>query len=65
MLSHLATAGALEAGLKVRTPAPPDRFVDQGKPEAMYAAAGLDSAGIVRTVFATRGRGAKTNSLRA
>ena len=45
--AHLAAAGALDRGLKVRTLALPDRFVDQDKPEAMYAAAGLDAAGIV------------------
>jgi 1-deoxy-D-xylulose-5-phosphate synthase len=40
----------------VRTLAMPDRFVDQNKPEAMVAAAGLDSAGIVAAVFAALGR---------
>ena len=45
VLSHLASAGALDAGVKVRTLALPDRFMDQGKPEAMYAAAGLVTAG--------------------
>jgi len=43
----------------------PDRFVDHGKPETMYATAGLDAAGIVRTVFAALGRDASTRSLRA
>jgi 1-deoxy-D-xylulose-5-phosphate synthase len=33
----------------------PDRFIDQDKPEAMYAKAGLDADGIVRTVFAALG----------
>jgi 1-deoxy-D-xylulose-5-phosphate synthase len=65
VLAHLATIGALDAGLKVRTLALPDRFVDQGKPEAMYAAAGLDHSGIVRTVFAALGRDAAAKSLRA
>ena len=37
VLAHLATSGALDRGLKVRTLAMPDRFVDQDKPEAMYA----------------------------
>ena len=45
--AHLARTGALDRGLKVRTLAMPDRFVEQDKPEAMYAAAGLDAAGIV------------------
>src|SRR5712691_9757964 len=55
VLSHLATAGALDAGIKIRTLALPDRFVDQGKPEAMYAAAGLDAAGIVKAARAALG----------
>jgi 1-deoxy-D-xylulose-5-phosphate synthase len=29
----------------------PDRFIDQDKPEKMYAQAGLDAAGIVNAVF--------------
>jgi 1-deoxy-D-xylulose-5-phosphate synthase len=65
VLSHLAAAGALDAGVKLRTLALPDRFVEQGKPEAMYAAAGLDAAGIVRAAFAALGREAAAASLRA
>jgi 1-deoxy-D-xylulose-5-phosphate synthase len=34
----------------------PDVFIDHGKPEAMYEAAGLDASGIVQTVFAALGR---------
>jgi 1-deoxy-D-xylulose-5-phosphate synthase len=56
VLAYLASSGALDRGLKVRTLAMPDRFVDQDKPEAMYAGAGLDSAGITATVFAALGR---------
>ncbi len=56
VLAHLARTGALDRGLKIRTLAMPDRFVDQNKPEAMVAAAGLDSAGIVGAVFAALGR---------
>jgi 1-deoxy-D-xylulose-5-phosphate synthase len=56
VLNHLAASGALDRGLKVRTLAMPDRFVDQNKPEAMVAAAGLDSNGIVAAVFAALGR---------
>jgi 1-deoxy-D-xylulose-5-phosphate synthase len=65
VLSYLAAAGALDAGLKVRALTLPDRFIDQGKPEAMYAAAGLDTPGIVRAVFAALGREAGAKSLRA
>ncbi len=56
VLAHLEHSGALDRGIKVRTLTLPDRFVDQDKPEAMYAAAGLDAAGIVAAVFAALGR---------
>ena len=59
VLQFLAHEGALETGLKVRPLALPDVFVDQAKPEKMYADAGLDSAGIVRTVFAALGQGSQ------
>jgi 1-deoxy-D-xylulose-5-phosphate synthase len=48
VLQALATHGALDRGLKVRTLALPDIFQDQDKPEAMYAQAGLDADGILR-----------------
>ena len=51
VLHLLARNGALDSGLKVRTLTLPDLFLDQDKPDAMYAAAGLDAAGIVATVF--------------
>ncbi|WNJ89103.1 1-deoxy-D-xylulose-5-phosphate synthase [Bosea sp. 685] len=50
VLHLLARNGMLDGGLKVRTLTLPDIFQDQDKPEAMYAQAGLDAAGIVRTV---------------
>jgi 1-deoxy-D-xylulose-5-phosphate synthase len=61
VLQHLAQTGALDAsqksgGLKLRPLVMPDRFVEQNKPEAMLAAAGLDTAGIVAAVFAALGR---------
>ena len=56
VLAHLAASGALDRGVKVRTLTMPDRFIDQNKPDAMYAAAGLDAAGIVGAVFAALGR---------
>jgi 1-deoxy-D-xylulose-5-phosphate synthase len=55
VLDHLSQTGALER-VKVRTLVMPDRFVEQNKPEAMIAGAGLDSAGIVAAVFAALGR---------
>jgi 1-deoxy-D-xylulose-5-phosphate synthase len=33
----------------------PDRFIDQDKPEKMYAQAGLDADAIVRTAFSALG----------
>jgi 1-deoxy-D-xylulose-5-phosphate synthase len=59
VLQFLAHEGALETGLKVRPLVLPDVFVDQAKPEKMYADAGLDAAGIVRTVFAALGQGSQ------
>ncbi|MCC0038192.1 MAG: 1-deoxy-D-xylulose-5-phosphate synthase [Brucellaceae bacterium] len=59
VLQFLAHEGLLENGLKVRPLVLPDRFVDQAKPEKMYAEAGLDSAGIVQAVFAALGRGSQ------
>jgi 1-deoxy-D-xylulose-5-phosphate synthase len=56
VLHFLARDGLLDAGLKVRSMVLPDFFIDQDKPTAMYARAGLDAAGIVETVFAALGR---------
>ncbi|MGE0613860.1 MAG: 1-deoxy-D-xylulose-5-phosphate synthase [Hyphomicrobiales bacterium] len=56
VLQFLAVEGLLERGLKVRPMVLPDRFIDQDKPAAMYAGAGLDARGIVATVFAALGR---------
>ena len=43
--------GLIDGGLKLRTLRLPDVFQDQDKPEAQYAAAGLDAEGIVGTVL--------------
>jgi 1-deoxy-D-xylulose-5-phosphate synthase len=51
VLQTLAEHGALENGLKVRSMVLPDVFLDHDSPSAMYAKAGLDSAGIVARVF--------------
>ncbi len=56
VLHHLADAGLLNGSLRVRSKVLPDVFIDQGKPEAMYAAAGLDADGILKTVFESLGR---------
>jgi 1-deoxy-D-xylulose-5-phosphate synthase len=55
VLQALAQHGALDRGLKVRTLALPDVFQDQGKPEAMYAEAGLDAEGIVAGALSALG----------
>ncbi len=56
VLQDLAQAGALDRGLKIRTLTLPDRFIDHDKPERMYEAAGIDSAGIVAAALAALGR---------
>ena len=55
VLHLLAHSGALDRGLKVRTLTLPDLYQEHDKPDAMYAAAGLDAAGIVRSVEAALG----------
>jgi 1-deoxy-D-xylulose-5-phosphate synthase len=57
VLQFLAHQGLLDNGLKVRPLVLPDAFTDHAKPEKMIADAGLDAAGIVRTVFIALGRG--------
>jgi len=56
VLHLLAHRGVLDHGLKVRPLVMPDVFMDQAKPERMYAKAGLDAAGIVRAVFEALGQ---------
>ena len=55
VLHALADHGVLDGGLKIRTLTLPDIFQDQDKPEAMYAAAGLDAEGIARAAIAAIG----------
>jgi 1-deoxy-D-xylulose-5-phosphate synthase len=52
VLQFLSSGGLLDGKLRIRSLVLPDVFMEQGKPDAMYAAAGLDAAGIVRAVFA-------------
>ncbi len=56
VLQFLALEGLLDHGLKVRPLVLPDIWMEQAKPEAMYAKAGLDRAGIVSTVFKALGQ---------
>ena len=60
---ELADNGVLDGGLKVRSMVLPDTFLDQDSPTAMYAKAGLDSAGIVAKVFDALGRGVRAETL--
>ncbi len=55
VLHLLAARGMLDRGLKVRTLTLPDVFQDQDKPEIMYAQAGLDADGLVRTALSALG----------
>ncbi len=62
VMHFLANDGLLDNGLKIRSLVLPDLWMDQAKPEVMYAKAGLDRAGIVKTVFDALGRGAKVGA---
>ncbi|WP_018330117.1 1-deoxy-D-xylulose-5-phosphate synthase [Rhizobium giardinii] len=56
VLQFLTHEGLLDNGLKIRPMVLPDIWMEQAKPEAMYAKAGLDRAGIVATVFRALGQ---------
>jgi 1-deoxy-D-xylulose-5-phosphate synthase len=62
VMQFLANDGLLDHGLKVRSLVLPDVWMDQAKPEVMYAKAGLDRAGIVKTVFSALGRGVQVGA---
>jgi 1-deoxy-D-xylulose-5-phosphate synthase len=57
VLHFLSKDGALDRGCKIRTLTLPDVFQDHDKPEAMYAAAGLDADAIVAAALLALGRG--------
>jgi len=65
VLQFLAARGVLDRGLKIRTLTLPDVFQDQDKPEAMYAEAGLDAEGIVRSALGALGADQAKTNLRA
>ena len=65
VLHALAERGALDRGLKIRTLTLPDIFQDHDKPEAMYAAAGLDAEGIVRAAISALGADRAVKGIRA
>jgi len=62
--TFLASNGLLDGKLKFRPLMIPDTFVEQASQNDMYAAAGLDRAGIVATVLGTLGI-ADVNAIRA
>ncbi len=57
VLQHLASVGALDAGVKIRTMHLPDQFQDHDKPEKMYAEAGLLAGDIAARAISALGRG--------
>src|SRR5438045_5240813 len=56
VLHHLAMAGMLDHGLKIRTMVLPDVFLDHDAPQAQYDQAGLNARHIVATALSALGR---------
>jgi 1-deoxy-D-xylulose-5-phosphate synthase len=63
VMQALSLEGMLDGALKFRSMGLPDTFLDHDKPEAMYARAGLDAAGIVAMVFSALGRVARPGTV--
>jgi len=57
VLEHLANAGALDTGLKIRIMTLPDVFQDHDTPFAMYETAGLNARHIAARAIEALGRG--------
>ncbi|MCI4645489.1 MAG: 1-deoxy-D-xylulose-5-phosphate synthase [Hyphomonadaceae bacterium] len=57
VLQHLASVGALDHGLKIRTMTLPDIFQDQDTPYNMYEAAGLNARHVAAMAIEALGRG--------
>ena len=64
VIQTLAEHGLLDNGLKVRSMVLPDAFLDHDNPTAMYAKAGLNSAGIVAKVFNALGANVHKEAVR-
>ena len=60
VMQHLAWAGLLDGGLKIRPMVLPDRFLDHDTPAKQLATAGLTAKDIVRTVTEAVGKEATT-----
>jgi 1-deoxy-D-xylulose-5-phosphate synthase len=56
VLQHLAQAGLLDHGLRVRPMVLPDRFIDHDAPQQQYEEAGLNARHIVRTALDALGK---------
>ncbi len=56
MLHHLAMAGLLDHGLKIRTMVLPDVFLDHDSPQAQYDQAALNARHIVAMALSALGR---------
>lgn len=65
VLQAMAAQGLLDSGLKMRTMCLPDRFIDQGSPDEMYADAGLTAEDIAATARQAMGQGAAVVDLKA
>jgi 1-deoxy-D-xylulose-5-phosphate synthase len=58
VLHDFAAAGLLDSGLRIRTLALPDIFIDHNAPVAQYERAGLNASGIVAAALDALGRSA-------
>jgi 1-deoxy-D-xylulose-5-phosphate synthase len=65
VMQHLATAGLLERGAKIRPMTLPDRFIEQGKPQDQYDEAALNARHITATALAALDRGSGREPVRA
>jgi 1-deoxy-D-xylulose-5-phosphate synthase len=65
VLHHLARAGLLDHGLKIRPMVLPDRFIDHDAPTKQYEEAGLAARHITQTALDALGRTVAERSARA
>ena len=65
VMQFLATAGFLDAGLKIRPMLLPDRFVAHGTPAGMYEDAGLTASHVVDMALSALGSNSATMPRRA
>jgi 1-deoxy-D-xylulose-5-phosphate synthase len=65
VLTHLAGSGQLDGGVKIRTMALPDRFLEHDSPAAQYDTAGLNAKHIVATALSALGRAVSEQPARA